>query len=148
MVAIIVQYACLHSSLWCNPLISVHTMTYLVWWLLGCCWDVDRHAQLNLFFSFSSNIQFLFCQYHTYTRTWTKSRTIWETNSRIRRFLFLFLHYTSVYTYRHVPLCSSVRQRGEQMHLFPLSLSFSFFFVISRSFSNMIEWIVISNYDK
>lgn len=103
-------------------------------------------AAQSFFFFFSSNVQFLFCQYHTHiqARTRTKSRL----TGIFDVFFSLFLYYTSVCTYRHVPLLSSVRHRGERTHLFPLPLSASFFFDISRSFSSLIEWLVSLNDDK
>ena len=58
MIAIRVRYySCLHSPSWRNPssplslsLLS-YKLTYLVWWLVGCCCAADRHTSLSLFSS-------------------------------------------------------------------------------------------------
>lgn len=104
-------------------------------------------AQSFFFFFFSSNIQFLFCQYHTHTqaRRWTKSRL----TGIFDVFFSLFLYYTSVCTYRHVPLLSSVRHRGERTHLFPLSLFLLLFFSIFLGhslvwLSDSLGWMMIN----
>ena len=110
------------------------TMTSL---LLSCR---QTCARLNLFFFFASNIQYLFCQYHTHiqARTWTKSRL----TGIFDVFFSLFLYYTSVCTYRHVPLFSSVRHRGERTHLFPpLSLSPRCFFFFSIFLGHSLVWL-------
>ncbi len=117
-------YSCLHSPSWCNP--SFLLLTYLVWWLVGCYWTVDRHTPLHLSFFYSRPIQLLFCQYRIYTHERYERLTV--------MYIVFFFFFSSSYVrsyiyYEHVLLSLSLSRRldrGEQMHIFLSSKIFSF----------------------
>lgn len=119
MIAIRVRYySCLHSPSWCNPSSSSpllsHRLTYLVWWLVGCCWAADRHTSLNLFFpvlvqsnSYFANIARTNEQYSDIRKT---NRHV---SSILRSFFYVCTNVRSSMYDEHVSLCMPVGQRGE-----------------------------------
>ena len=127
-----------------------------LWSLLACyCSDLTTNACRG-----SISFLFLFCQYHTHTHVQTHTnRDEWIVELHERRtgvffFLLLLLLRLDVRSFRHtntqartsrrpVPFfSSSVRQRGERMHLFPFSFlllghSLSLLFLIGSNESAM-----------
>jgi hypothetical protein len=108
----------------------------------------------SIFFSFSSNVQLLFCQYHTYTHTHicVRERRVEEYERLTAVFDVFFFFFFVIRPFIHIDMSRSSRRLDKEVNTcicsFSLALSLSFFFVISRSFSNMIEWTIMSNYDK
>jgi hypothetical protein len=89
----------------------------------------------SIFFSFSSYIQLLFCQYHVHSHTHGHERRV-ERYERLTAifdgfFFFFVIRPLFVYTYRHVQFYSSVRHVGEYIRAAIFLLSFSFLFSLS-----------------